>query len=83
MFASKTLAAVAALWYSRAGTGVEALGCRGGDTFHGGGDGCNLNSVTCTQEECEDEMGGEWTDACESSRDDFELRYTPYIHTPF
>lgn len=67
MFASKTWAAVAAVWCSRAGTGVEALGCQGGDTFHGGGDGCNLNSVTCTQEACEDEMGGVWTEECESS----------------
>jgi len=66
LFSSTTLVAavVAAVWCSRAGTGVEALGCKGGDTFHGGGDGCNLNSVTCTQEACEEEMGGVWTEEC-------------------
>ena len=69
LFSSTTLVAVvAAVWCSRAGTGVNALGCKGGDTFHGGGDGCNLNSVTCTQEACEEEMGGVWTEECESRR---------------
>jgi len=44
-------------------SGSDALGCRGGDTFNGGGDGCNLNSVTCDEESCLD-MGGVWTDEC-------------------
>jgi len=46
--------------------GVDALGCRGGDTFNCVGDecnGCNLNTITCDQSSCEG-MGGEWTEDC-------------------
>ena len=45
-------------------SGSDALGCKGGDTFNGGGDGCNLNSVSCTEETCVKDMGGLWTADC-------------------
>mmetsp|Transcript_27506 Transcript_27506/g.31528 ORF Transcript_27506/g.31528 Transcript_27506/m.31528 type:complete len:673 (-) Transcript_27506:168-2186(-) len=67
LFSSKTITAVAALcattiFHANMDV-VDALGCKGGDTYNGGGDGCNLNDVTCTQDSCED-MGGEWTEDC-------------------
>ena len=67
LFSSQTITAVAAALCSTIFhvnmDVVDAFGCKGGDTYNGGGDGCNLNDVTCTEESCED-MGGEWTDAC-------------------
>ena len=45
-------------------SGSDALGCKGGDTFNGGGDKCNLNSVSCTEETCVKDMGGLWTADC-------------------
>jgi len=47
------------LLFSRA----DSHGCKGGDIYNGGGSGCNLNSVTCDQDSCED-MGGEWIEDC-------------------
>lgn len=45
-------------------TGADAAAC-----YDDRVDECNCNSVSCTRETCEDDMGGNWTDNCPFSCD--------------